>query len=447
MSVSVEQTSNLGRRLTIEVPAANIQVEETNRLKDLAKNLRVDGFRPGKVSPDFIKDKYGKKIRQDAVSKVLQESLNDALKEQNMRPASRPNVEDLHDKEGENLKYVVSFEVYPEINLKDFSAITLDKDIADITAEDVESGVKKLQDQFAIWQDVTDRPAQNGDKLIIDFVGLLDGEPFEHGSANDQPIELGSKTFIPGFEEALVGANIGDTSINVTFPADYNAAHLAGKDATFNIKVKNIQAKSSAPVDEEFAARIGIADKDVSKVREKVRENMSKYLEDFTKTRLRDQAIEQLYLVNPLDIPSALLDEETHNLIHEKQGHNHGQHHDHGLDAHNHDDISAEEMAKLREEAKKRITISLLLSEIITKNNLKPEQDRVIAKLSNMALMYGGNADFIRKMYQDSKELRQNIQNMVLTDQAADLVVANATINEKQSTFYGIVNPETNQGE
>lgn len=438
MSVSVEKTSNLGRRLTIEVPAANVQLEEQNQIKDLAKNIRVDGFRQGKVPTSYITDKFGARIRQDAVNNVLQKSLGEALQAQNMRPATRPNVEDLTDKPGEALKYTVVFEVFPEVVLGDFSAVQLEKEVADITAEDVESGVRKLQEQFSTWADVSDRPAQLGDKLVIDFVGLLDGEPFEHGSANDQPIELGSNTFIPGFEDALVGVNANaETTISITFPADYGAAHLAGKPAQFNIKVKSIQAKVPATVDAAFAARMGIEDQDVNKVRVRVRENMVKYLEDLSKTRLREQAIEGLYLTYPLEIPKSLLDEETHNLLHENEGKGHK--HDHSLEEHNHGDIPAEQMAELRAEAQKRVSLGLIMNEIVAKYNLKPEEERVMTKIASMSLMYGGNADLIRKMYSDSKELRQNIQNMVLTDQAADLVVANATIKEVPSTFYGIV--------
>ncbi len=267
MSVSVEKTSNLGRRLTIEVPAANIQKEEQNRLKDLSKNLRLEGFRKGKVPANYIQQKFGTQIHQEAVSNVLQQSLNDALKEQNLRPANRPNVEELDAKKDADLKYIVSFEVYPEVELQDFAQIELEKEVAAITDEDVQSGIKKLQDQFATWADVTDRPAQLGDKLVIDFVGLLNGEPFEHGSANDQPIELGSKAFIPGFEEGLVGVSVGaDTTLQVTFPADYGAENLAGKAVEFKVKVKSMQGKQPAPVDEAFAARIGIAEKDVSMV-------------------------------------------------------------------------------------------------------------------------------------------------------------------------------------
>lgn len=441
MQVSVEKTSNLGRRLTIEVPAANIQTEEQNCLKDLSKNLRVEGFRQGKIPSTYITQKYGTKIRQDAVTKVLQETLGLALKEQNMRPANRPNVDELKDTKGENLIYTVSFEVYPEVNLGEFSKVELEKEVAEITAADVDSGIQKLQNQFATWHDVTDRAAQQGDKLVIDFVGLLDGVAFEHGSANDQTIEIGSNTFIPGFEDGLIGATVGgDITIDVTFPVDYNASNLAGKPAQFNIKIKSIQSKLPAPIDEEFAAKINIADKDVNKVREKVMENMQKYLDDLSKTRLREQALEKLYLTYPLEIPSSLLDEETHNLIHEKQGNTHNK--DHNLEDHKHDDISSENMEQLRLEAKKRISVSLILSEIIAKNNMKLEEERVLAKIAAMSLMYGGNAELIRKMYYESKELRQSVENMVLTDQAADLVVANATIKEKQSTFYGIVNPK-----
>ncbi len=438
MSVSVEKTSNLGRKLTIAVPAAAIQKEEDNRIKDLSKNLRIEGFRKGKVPANYIQKKYGEQIHQEAITNMVQQSLSDALKEQNLRPANRPSVEDLNDKKGEDLQYTVTFEIYPEVELQDFANIELEKEVAEISDEDVQSGIEKLQDQFADWEEVTDRVAANGDKLVIDFVGLLDGEPFEHGSANDQELELGSGTFIPGFEEGLVGAAIdSEVEVNVTFPEDYKAENLAGKPVVFKVTVKKIKQKSPMAVTEEFAERIGIEDKDVAKVPVKVRENMEKYISELTEQRMREQVLDKLYAAYPLDIPSDLLKEETHKLIHERKGdHNHQEHGDH-----NHDDIPAEEMAKLEADAKKRITIGLVLNEIIAKNNLQPDEGRVLAKIANMGLMYGANAEMIQKLYKESKELRQNIENMVLTDQAADTVVAAATIKEKQSTFYGIVNP------
>lgn len=226
---------------------------------------------------------------------MLQDTLGAALQEQNMRPANRPNVEDLKDNQGENLTYVVSFEVFPDIKLNDLTAVILEKEVADITDADVTSGIKKLQNQFATWKDVTDRAATSGDKVFIDFVGKLDGVPFEHGSAKDQPLELGSNSFIPGFEDGVIGMSLGEEkTLTLTFPENYGASNLAGKEVEFDVKLNKIQAKQEATVDSEFAARIGIEDKDVAKVADKVRDNMQKYLEDISKTRLREQALEKL---------------------------------------------------------------------------------------------------------------------------------------------------------
>lgn len=431
MQVSVEKTSSLGRRLTIEVPAANVQTEEQIRLKDLTKNMRVEGFRQGKVPATFIKQKYGDQIRQEAVTKVLQDTLGAALQEQNMRPANRPNVEDLKDNEGENLTYTVSFEVFPDIKLNDFSAVVLEKEVADITDADIESGVKKLQNQFATWQDVSDRAAISGDKVIIDFVGKLDGVPFERGSAKDQPLELGSNSFIPGFEDGVIGMGLGEEkTLTLTFPENYGASNLAGKEVEFDVKLNKIQSKQLATLDADFAARIGIEDKDVAKVADKVRDNMQKYLEDISKTRLREQALEKLFEVHPFDLPDSLVAQEKHNLIHERLNK--------AADDHNHD-LTPEQDVEFTAEAKKRVAIGLLLNEIIVANKIEPEEERILAKIGAMSLMYGGNAEMIRKMYMESKELRQSVQNMVLTDQAADFVVANATIKEKKLSFYEIV--------
>jgi trigger factor len=441
MSVSVEKTSNLGRRLTIEVPAAIVQKEEKNSLKELANVVRVDGgFRPGPARDKYIKDKYKKQLRAETVNKVLESTLGAALKEQNLRPVNTPNVEDLKDEEGKNLTYTVSFDVYPEIVLKDFSAVELEKEVAEITEEDIDSGVEKLQNQFATWVDITDRAAKNGDKVTIDFVGMLNGEPFANGSSENHDLELGSNSFIPGFEEGLVGVKAGaETVIDLTFPVDYGAKDLAGKAVQFKVTVKNIQAKAPVPVDADFAGRIGIEDKDPAKVRTKIRENMLKYLEDIVNTKLRDQALEKLYAVNAFELPESLVEREKHSMQHEQHGHGK----EVSCDVAHGKELSAEEEAELTAQAKKRVTVGLLLNEIISQNKLEPEEARVLAKIRSMSLMYGGHAELIQKMYYESKELRQNIQNMVLTDQAADLIVKNATIKEKKSTFYGIVNAKS----
>lgn len=436
MSVSVEKTSSLGRRLTIQVPEAVVLKEEANRLKELSKTMRLDGgFRAGTPqAANHIKNKYGSQVRGEAISKVIETSLSDALQEQNLRPANRPNVEDVKDNKGENLEYTVSFEVFPEIAMKDFSEVILEKEVADITDADIDKGLVKLQEQFANWEDV-ERAAKDGDKLTIDFVGFMNGEAFDNGSAENFDLELGSKRFIPGFEEKLIGVKSGEEkTIDLQFPAEYGASELAGKDVQFKVTVKNIQGKVLATVDADFAGRIGIEDKDVAKVRDKIRDNMQKYLDDVTQNKLREQALEKLYEVNQLDVPESMIAHEKHNLIHEKLNK--------AADDHNHD-LTPEQEVEFTKEAQKRVAVGLLLNEIITKHKMEPEQERILAKIKAMSLMYGGNAQFIQKMYQESKEMRQNLLNMVLTDQAADLIVSNATIKDKKSTFYGIVDAQS----
>jgi trigger factor len=430
MQVSVEKTSSLGRRLTIEVPADQLKSEEKLRLQDFAKRAKIDGFRAGKVPADYIQKKYGPQIRQEAISQVLQSSLGTALQEQNLRPANRPNVEEVKDEQ--NLIYTVSFEVYPDINLADLSKIELEKLIPEITDADIDSGISKLQDQFASWEAV-DRAAQNGDQITIDFVGTMDGVEFQGGTAQDFALELGSNRLIDGFESGLVGASNGSERVlDLQFPSDYKNTELAGKPVQFKVTVKKIEAKILAPVDGEFAANIGIEDKDVSKIRDKIKENMIKYVEELNQNKMRDQAIEQLYAVNKFDVPDSLVHKHEHDLLHQKYGN----------DAHSME-LSADQKREMAEEAHKSIAMGLLLNELIQRHNLKPEKDRILAKLRAMAISYGGTPDMLQRIYQESKELRERVHNMAVSEQAADFVISGATIKERPAKFYDIVNEKT----
>ncbi len=428
MQVSVENTSSLGRRMTVEVPAEQVKSEEKQRIKNFASKAKISGFRPGKVPVDYIQKKYGPEIRQEAVTQVLQTSLGEALRDKNLRPANQPNVEELKDEA--NLVYTVTFEVYPEIELVDMSKVELEKITPEILEEDVDSGVSKLQDQFATWSEVTDRAAEKGDKITIDFVGSIDGEEFNGGTANGFDLELGSGHLIPGFEDGMLGASLDEErTLDLKFPEDYGNKDLAGKDVQFKVTVKKIQSKNEVPLDADFADKIGIEDKDPSKIRDKIKENMLKYVEDIIANKLREQALEKLYEANSFDVPDSLVDREQHNLMHEK----------YGKDAHA-QSLSKEQLEQIAIDAKKRVAIGLLLNELISKNDLKPQKERVLAKLQSMANMYGATLDMLQKMYAENKDLQQNVANMALTDEAADFVVSGATIKEKTERFYDIVN-------
>lgn len=436
MAVSVEKTSTLGRKLTIEVPADVIAKQEKKTIQAFVRDLnkgKVDGFRKGKVPESYVEKKFQKEIQNETLNKVLQTSLTDALKGENFNLANQPKIDDIKHEPQQDLSYTASFEVFPEVKLKDFSEITLEKPVADISDADIDSGVEKLQKQFATWKKV-ERVAKKEDKVIIDFVGSIDGVEFPGGKGDDMELELGSGQFIPGFEEGLIGAKSEEErTLDLSFPEDYHSKDFAGKKAQFKVMVKEVQEVELASLDNEFAKKIGIEDGDADKIRQQVKNNMEKYVADFTARKLRETALEKYAAAHKIDLPPSLVEQQKEALMKDKE-HNH-EHDDSGKCK-----LDSKEEAELTEEAEKAVLVGLLLNEIIKVNELKPDNKKIAEKINALAAMYGGaNAQMIQKMYYESKELMQNVANMVLTDSAADLIVAGATIKEKKQKFYEIV--------
>lgn len=428
MNVSVETTSNLGRKLTIAVPSAVVAAKKEEKIKKVASTMKIDGFRKGKVPRHFIQQKYGQQLHNEAISELIGSSLQDALKQENLLPVDVPAVDEIKDIKGQDLQYVAKFEIFPDIELEDFKKIELDKSVADITDEDIDKGIASLQEQFAAWN-VVEREAANGDQLIIDFIGSINGVPFKNGDGKNISLELGSQRFIPGFEESLIGVKAGDNKvIDVTFPEEYGAAELAGKPAKFDVTVHSVSSKGLVVVDEIFAKKIGIEDGDVNKIRDKVKSNMEGFLANIVKEELRNQVVEKLIAINKFDIPESLLEKEKNTLLKDDKKNKSMR------------DLSPEQIEK---EAIKRIRLGLLLNKIIDKYNIQPERARIDAKIAELSAMFGGNIDLVKKIYQDSKELLANLKSSVLTEQVMDLVIEYATINNKPSNFYDIANRST----
>lgn len=430
MQVSVENTSSLGRRLTVEIPASKVSAEKTSRMTDLSKSVRLDGFRKGKVPQAVIEKRFGKQVHQETIAKLLEESLKDALDQENLRPAGRPMFEEIKDEAGQDLQYIVSFDIFPEIDLGDCKEIALEKPVAEISQEDIDIGIKRLQEQFSDWQECT-REAKLGDQVTIDFVGSIDDVPFENGSAQDVKLELGSGQFIPGFEDQLVGVKAGDSrDLQVTFPEDYNAKDLAGKEAVFKVDVKVVAEKQEAAVDEAFAKRIGIQDGDVEKIQDTIRENLTKFMGELVMKHMREAALEALLGQYPIEVPKSLVDQEVESIqedLKRRQGPN---------------ALEEQSPEALEQEAEKRVRLGLLLNEVIRVNKLQTDEARVRSKINEMSAMFG-NTQFIENMYYQSKELLQSVQHSVLTEQAAEWIVEHATITEKPSTFKDIAEKST----
>ena len=263
MQVSVETTQGLERRLTISVPADSIDSAVKSRLQQLAKTQRINGFRPGKVPVSVIKKRFGQAVRQEIAGEAMQQNFYQAVVQEKLNPAGMPSFELKKDVDGEDLEFVASFEIYPELEVKDIEKIKLEKPVVDIKDEDLENMMETLRKQHADWKEVK-RKAKKDDRVTINFVGTIDGEEFEGGKAEDFPLELGKGRMIPGFEKPLVGAKKGEEVVSdVTFPDDYHAENLKGKAAQFTINVTKVEGLSLPKVDADFAKLFGIEDGDV----------------------------------------------------------------------------------------------------------------------------------------------------------------------------------------
>ena len=424
MQVSVENTSTIGRRLTVNIPAEKVLSEIDQKMREILRTRKLDGFRPGKVPKQLIEQKYGMQIRHEAITKIIETSLPTALQQEALEPAGRPEVErisDLNEKD-RDLTYVVSFEIFPEFTLADFSAMQIEKFESQVSEVDIDKAIEKLKEQLANWVPV-ERAAKKGDRVTIDYTSLLNGKPYENSSGQGVVVELGSNGFIEGFEEGLLGATVGETrELDLSFPSDWRFEKLAGKPVHFSVEIKSIEEKQLAELDEQFAKKIGALEATETAIRQKVQENLEKQLESMLKENLKKQALDKLLALNEMELPKALVEHEMA-LLHEDLHRKMGDKADHGCQHHG-----------LEEEAKRRVRLSLILRKIIKQENLKPSNEKVKAKIAEVAKSFG-NAELIESMYYESKELLAGIQNTVLVEEVIDLILTKASIILKSVTM------------
>lgn len=426
MNVNIENTSSLGRKLEFTVPNSDIIAKEQEKVNELSKTVSFKGFRRGKVPVSLIKQRFGKDIRKEVVAAIMEDCVKDTLDKENFNLADRPSIDDVHDKAGEDLKFIVNIEILPEIELKDYAQLQAEKVVVDITDKEVDDAIERMRNSYASWKKKdTALEAIMGDKVIIDFVGYMNGEPFENGSGNDLPLELGSNSFIPGFEKGLVGVKAGENrDLNLTFPKEYGKAELAGKKVLFKVTVKSVEEKTLAELDDEFARKLNVENGDKTKIRETVKSSLEESVKDIVETKLRDSLLDNFVEQNPIEIPNSLLEKEKINITEELKRRKAS------------DSMTDEE---IEQEAKKRLSIVLLLNAVIKKHDIKPDPERVRAKVQESAAMFG-QSEYIEKMYYESEELMRGISNIVVSDQATDLLLEHANIKEKQSTFEKITN-------
>jgi trigger factor len=428
MNVTVESTGALERRMRVEVPIERIDNEVDSRLKSMGKTARVKGFRPGKVPARVVRQKYGKQIRQEVLGEVMQKSYTDAVVQEKLKPAGGPKIE-TEAEDGKSFTYVATFEVLPEFELRNLDKIKVDKPEVDIGEEDIDDMLLSLRRQRASWSEVN-RKSKDGDRVIVDFTGTLDGEEFQGGSGSEIPVVLGQGQMLEDFEKGLKGVKPGDEkSIKVKFPKDYPAEDLAGKKADFAIKVHKVTEEVLPELDDEFAAAFNVTEGGLEQFRKDVRENMEREARQKVDADIREQVMNGLMDKNPIDIPKALVHEEMHSMQHEAMQRM-------GIEDHD----QAPPMENFREAADKRVRLGLLLRQVITENDISANNDDLKARVEDMCSGYENAADMV-KMYMANPQVMQQIEPLVVEQKAIDWLVEHGKAKAKKVNFKDYMNP------
>lgn len=427
MSFSIETTEGLERRATLTVAADKIEASYKEQLKGYAKNARVDGFRKGKVPHAIIEQRFGLAARQDVLSEEMQRTFFDAVIAEKINLAGRPTFTPNQYQPGEDFSFTATFEVFPEVELKGLENIEVEKPVVEITEADLDKMVDVLRKQQATFEETQDA-AKADDRVTIDFVGSIEGEEFEGGKATDFVLAMGQGRMIPGFEEGIIGHKAGEQfDIDVTFPEAYHAENLKGKAAKFAITLKKVEVMVLPELTEKFVKKFGSAST-VEELRAEIKKNMQRELKNAVTARVKNQVIHGLLAQNDIEVPKAAVAEEVDVLRQQAVQRFGGK-----------PDMAAQLPAELFEaDAKRRVQVGLLLSNVIASHTLKVDEKRVEETIAEIASAYEQPAEVVAH-YAKNPRLTDNIRNVVLEEQAIEAVMSKAKVTEKASSFDEIM--------
>ncbi len=433
MMVTVESTGTLERRMRVELPAERIEKEIESRLKRVGRTAKIKGFRPGKVPAKVVRKHYGGQIRQEVLSELMQKSYSDAVAQENLNPAGGPQIEPVATKSGEDFAYVATFEVLPEIVLKGLDKIKVVKPVVEISEADCDDMLENLRRQRASWK-TAERPAGEGDRVIVDFEGTLKGEPFDGGSGKDVSVVLGQGQMLPDFEKGLKGVSAGDQkTIKVRFPKDYQAENLAGQKVEFAITVRSVEEQELPPLDDSLAEMYGVSEGGLEQLREDVVDNMRREADEKIRNDVKEQVMEALLAANPVDVPRALQEQEMHSMQHEAMRR---------LGIEDHDQAPPRE--RFAQAAERRVRLGLLLRQFIEDSELHLDAERLRRRVEDICASYE-NSDEMVASYMSNPQLMQQLEPLVLEEQAVDLLREKGVENERKVAFKEYMNPRGEQ--
>lgn len=425
MQVSVTSTEGLERRMTVELPAEGVEQEVQQRLKSMAGRVRLDGFRPGKVPFNVVVKRYGAQVRQEVQADLIQSSFYEAVQKEKLRPAGAPKIE-LGVAGGDKLAFTATFEVYPEVKVAVPADMVVQKPVVEISEQELDGMIDKLRKQRADWEEVS-RAAAEGDQVVIDFLGKLNGEPFSGGEAQGYPLVLGSKRFIPGFEEQLIGASPGDyRDVNVTFPEQYQNGDLAGKAVVFEVTVQKVNGPKLPDLnDAEFLKTLGVQEGGVEALRKDVRDSMGRELEQKIAAQVKNQVLDKLFAANPVELPLALVESEIQQMANQARQ---------SMGMEGQQPVTEEVRAALQDQARRRVALGLLIGELIREKAFRADADKIRARIEALAAGYEDPAAVVAWYYEDRSRLA-GVEALVLEDQVVDWVISEAKVEEVKTAF------------
>ena len=430
MKFSFKSKVDINQDLQIVVPNKDIQEQVLIKLKAAQKDSKLKGFRKGKAPMDVVESIYGPEIRQDVLWDLASKTFSKIAQEKDLKIVSRPNLIPEKIEEGKDAKFKATFEVYPEVSLSKMSKITYTNFSCDISDDDLDKTITNLQKRMSQWETITDA-SKDGDQVKISFVGKIDGEEFEGGTAEDFTVEIGSKSMIEGFEEGLIGLSAGDNKIlELTFPDDYGKSDLASKPVNFETQVKEVLSPKLPELNEEFFKSTGIESDNIESFKKEVKTKLEEDLINILNGKIKQSLFDALLIANDFEVPSAMVDSEVSNMKQDTARRM-------GMDPKDmNEDLFPNET--FTEEATKRVKVGILLNKIIEDKELKPDADKVKEIIEERAKNYKDPQQVINYFYSDDEQLR-NIESISLEEQVVEIIKSEAKSVDENISYEDCV--------
>jgi len=431
MQVSVETKDGLERIMTVELPASELDDEVKTRLQSLSRTTKLNGFRPGKVPFSVIQQRYGAQVNAEVLNEKIQRSFYEAVVQEKLQPAGTPEIKPVTQDDKEKVVFSAEFEVYPEISIVAMDSAEFEKPLVKIEEADIDSTIENIQKQHQHFHDV-EREIQENDKVTTDFVGTIDSEAFKGNEGKSVPVTIGSKQMIAGFEDGLIGAKAGDElNLNLNFPEDYHYEEVAGKPVDFKVNVIKVEEPHLPELDEEFFKMFGVTEGGVEAFRAEVKKNMQVELDRNIAAKEKNDVMDKILEFHKVDVPKALVTEEAKSIAAQMRQ-------QYQIQTPNEDDV---DLTLFEEQAKRRVSLGLILADIVKQNELKNTPEEIKARVEELAESYENPPEVV-EFYMGNKERQAEIESLLLEEKVVAWVHGQAKVSEKEFTFTEFMSPE-----